>query len=181
MPFVIHFTHLFLPHATYLYLAGLMLWVCSFARRRASQTYLLLPNASALSMCAKFAYMWTTALLVRWGVSWIEHPPPLNEICCHSSEIPEVFLVMKYFLESLDSNHGDQVCPCEFGAERLRERRAFRRCRWRSTKLYYLEEEEGFFVILYVYWSSPAIPLFSHVQTSSNLATSCCTSTKIGE
>ncbi len=32
-------------------------------------------------------------------------PSPPNEICCRCSEIPEVFLAMKYFLESLDSNH----------------------------------------------------------------------------
>ncbi len=68
---------------------------------------------------------------------------PPNEIWCRCSEIAEVFLAMKYFLESLDSNHAWvlKVCLCEFGAERLRQRCAFTRCRWRSTKLYCLEVE----------------------------------------
>ncbi len=50
-----------------------------------------------------------------------------------------------------------KVCLCEFGAERLRERRAFTRCRWRSTKLYNLEVEDDFRICVLIIISNPTI------------------------
>ncbi len=67
----------------------------------------------------------------RWNISWNHSILTIPEFC--------------------------KVCLCEFGAERLGQRRAFTRCRWESTKLYYLEVEGDFRICVLIIISNPTI------------------------